>query len=80
MSYGDKMSFGKIKDSRLFYSKPSERSFNTNWIEVQIINTNNWCYTLEFENRKEWFKFVRKINCMNKKIKANNIEKKVQEN
>lgn len=80
MSYGDEISFGKIKDSRLFYAKPSERSFNNNWITVNIINTNNWCYTLEFKNRKEWFKFVRKINYINKKIKANNIEKKAEEN
>lgn len=74
MAYGDKMDFGKIKSSRLFYQKPSEKDFDQNWITVNIINTNNWCYTLEFENRKEWFKFVRKINHINKIIKKKNIE------
>ena len=59
MAYGDKIDFGKIKDSRLFYKKPSERSFNQNWIQFNIINSNNWCYTLEFENRKEWFKCIK---------------------
>ena len=75
MSYGDKIDFGKIKNSRLFYRKPSDRNFNQNWIEFNIINTNGWCYTLEFENRKEWFKFVRKVNNANKKIKEKNIER-----
>lgn len=75
MSYGDKMDFGEIKSSRLFYRKPRERDFDQNWIELNIINTNNWCYTLEFKNRKEWFKFVKKINFANKKIKEKNIEK-----
>lgn len=75
MSYGDKIDFGKIKNSRLFYQKPSERDFNQNWIKFDIINSNNWCYTLEFENRKEWFKFVRKVNTANKRIKEKNIEK-----
>lgn len=75
MAYGDKISFGKIKDSRLFYKKPSERDFNQRWIKFEIINSNDWCYTLEFENRKEWFKFVRKVNLANKRIKEKNIEK-----
>jgi len=75
MSYGDKIDFGKIKNSRLFYRKPSDRSINQNWIEFNIINTNDWCYTLEFENRKEWFKFVRKVNNANRIIKSKNIER-----
>lgn len=77
MAYGDKISFGNIKDSKLFYRKPSERDFKDNWIKLDIINDNNWCYTLEFKNRKEWFKFVKKVNYSNKLIKAKNIEKEV---
>lgn len=77
MAYGDKISFGNIKDSKLFYRKPNERDFKDNWIELDIINDNNWCYTLEFKNRKEWFKFVKKVNYSNKLIKAKNIEKEV---
>lgn len=74
MAYGDEMRIGNIKDSRLFYQKPNERSFNDSWINVQFIIESGWCYTLEFKNRKEWFKFVRRINHINKIIKAKNIE------
>lgn len=80
MSYGDKIDFGEIKDSFLYYVKPSERSFNDNWIKFEIKNNNNWYYTLEFKNRKEWFKFVRKVNFANKKIKEKNIEKNEENN
>lgn len=77
MAYGDKIYFTKIKDSRLFYKKPNENDWPQNWITFQIINKDNWCDTLLFEDRKEWFKFVRKVNYANKIIKAKNIEKEI---
>ena len=77
MAYGDKISFGKIKDSDISYKKPSDKSFDQNWIKLYFENDNGWISTLEFESRKEWFKFVRKVNYANKIIKAKNIEKEI---
>ena len=75
MSYGDKMYLKNIKDIRLFYSKPRENDWPQNWITFQVISKEGWCDTLLFDNRKEWFKFVRKVNNANKKIKEKNIER-----
>lgn len=75
MSYGDTIHFRTIKNSRLFYEKPSEKDFNQSYITAQFIDTNGWCNTLEFNGREDWFKFVRKVNYMNKIIKKKNIEK-----
>lgn len=75
MAYGDEISFGTIKRSEIKYEKPSKNSFSTEWVTTYIINSNNWYYTLEFKNRKEWFKFVRHINKLNKEFKKmKNIE------
>ena len=79
MAYGDKIHFYRIKDCRLFYEKPRKNDYPQNWITFQIINKDNWVDTLQFDDRKEWFKFVRKVNRANKIIKAKNIEKEMLE-
>lgn len=75
MSYGDKIVLNNIRGMVIDYEKPSEKSFNDNWIKVKFINENHICYTLEFKNRKEWFKFTRRIKRLNQEIKIKNPER-----
>lgn len=57
MSYGDKIVLNNIRGMV---------------IRVKFINGNHICYTLEFKNRKEWFKFTRRIKRLNQEIKIKN--------
>lgn len=75
MAYGDVLGYGKLKKAIISYEKPNNSLFISDWVKVYLENTNDWCYTLQFENRKEWFKFVKTINKLNKDFKKiKNIE------
>lgn len=76
MAYGDMLGYGSLKNSKIKYNKLDKNCFENDYIKVGLINTNNWHYTLQFKNRKEWFKFVKTINKLNKDFKKlSNIEK-----
>ena len=76
MAYGDKISFGDIKTSNIYYEKDNTSFFTPRLVKAEIISQSGWYYYMEFKTRKEWFKFVKEINKLNKEFKKlPNIER-----
>ena len=77
LSYGDTITINNIKKSEIYYIKPSEtRLFDNFYITVHFIDNNDWFKTLEFDTRKDWFNFVKRVNKLNAEFKKmKNIEK-----
>ena len=66
----------KIKKYDLYYSKPDYHILGDTYLKLRLHNYLGWIYILKFENRKEWFNFVKIINKANKEFKKmKNIEK-----